>query len=77
MASVKITMKAARINKGYTQEQAAALLGISTQTLVNYEKGKTSPKYHTSKKMALVYGIPLDMLDFSVRKSSPKSNKGE
>ncbi len=76
MENFKLTMKAARINKGYTQDEAAELLGISVATLVNYEKGKTSPKYHTSKKMAAIYGAPFDMLDFGVPKSSSKTNKG-
>lgn len=38
-----ITMRAARLNAGYTQGQAAKALGVSTPTMVNWEKGKTSP----------------------------------
>ena len=75
MQNFKISMKAARINKGYSQDKAAFLLGISKATLVNYEKGYTAPKLKVAKMMATLYGIPFDMLDFSVRKSSVKSNK--
>lgn len=38
-----ITMKAARLNAGYTQEQAAKKLGVNKCTLVNWESGKTAP----------------------------------
>lgn len=39
-----ITLKAARVNKGLTQREAAKTLGISESTLFGYEKGKT--KWH-------------------------------
>ena len=34
-----ITLRAARVNKNLTQEEAAAALKIATKTLWNYEKG--------------------------------------
>ena len=36
-----MTLKAARINRNLTQEEAAKMLEISTETLANYEQGKT------------------------------------
>ena len=34
----KITLKAARVNAGLTQKEAAKKIGISYQTLSDYEK---------------------------------------
>ena len=46
-----ITLKAARINKGYNQKTAAKMLGISEWTLSNYERGLSYPDIPTLKKI--------------------------
>ena len=38
-----ITLKSARVNKGLTQVKAAKLIGITPDTLSNYERGKSYP----------------------------------
>lgn len=53
-----ITLKAARINAGYTQENAAKKLGISVYTLANYEKGITFPDIPVLKRIEHLYKIP-------------------
>lgn len=40
----KISMAAARVNAGYTQEGIAEQLGISRQTYAAWESGKTDMK---------------------------------
>lgn len=40
---MKITLKALRVNAGYTIEKASEALGISTVTLRSYETKKTIP----------------------------------
>lgn len=52
-----ITLKAARVNKSLTQAQAAKLLGISKDSLWNYENGRSFPNVPVIKKMEEVYGI--------------------
>lgn len=52
-----ITLKAARVNKNYTQKKAAEMLGISQSTLMNYEQGKTFPPQPTIQKMETLYGV--------------------
>lgn len=37
---VKITLEAARVNKGLTQEQLAEKMGVSRQTVFDWENGK-------------------------------------
>lgn len=60
----EITLKGARANKGYTQEKAAQLIGVTVDTLRNYEKGKSFPDVPIIKKIEDVYGIPYSQLKF-------------
>lgn len=41
--SVAMTLKQIRELKGYTQEEAAKEIGVSKDTLGNYERGKSYP----------------------------------
>ena len=59
-----MTLKAARVNAGLTQKKAAEMLGISEYTLINYEKGKSSPDVHVLKKIESLYGIPYHRIIF-------------
>jgi len=61
---VSITLKSARVNKNYTQEQAAKLIGITVDTLSNYERGKSFPDVPVIKRIEDVYGIPYSGLNF-------------
>lgn len=38
-----ITLKSARVNVNMTQAEAAKLIGITVDTLSNYERGKSYP----------------------------------
>lgn len=60
-----ITIKAARVNVGLTQEQAAKELGKTRATLANYESGRTSPDMKTAQKLAELYKTTVDELTFS------------
>lgn len=59
-----ITIKAARVNKNLTQVQAAELLGISADSLWNYENGRSFPNIKIVQKMVELYGISYDNLIF-------------
>lgn len=59
-----ITLKAARMNKGYDQNAAAELIGISPDTLSNYERGKTFPDVPIIKKIEEVYEVKYDDINF-------------
>lgn len=61
---MELSMKAARINAGYTQKIAAKLLNISKTTLSNYENYKTIPDVRTSVEMAKLYRQPVDNIIF-------------
>ena len=62
----KITCKAARINAGYTQEEAAKELGVATSTLRNWENGKSYPKQPAIEKMCTLYNRSYDSINFNV-----------
>lgn len=61
---MKLTLKALRINKGYTQEQAANLIGVSVETLAKYEKGITYPDIPILKNIEEVYETTYDNINF-------------
>ena len=61
---MKITLKAARVNKGLTQEDVARELKKSKTTIVNYENGKSTPDIETGKALAMLYGCSVDDLIF-------------
>lgn len=48
----------ARLSTGMSQERAAELLGLSVESLKQYEGGKTVPKDETVAKMVEVYSCP-------------------
>ena len=60
-----ITIRAARVNVGLTQEKASKELGITRATLASYEAGKTSPDIEMGKKIAALYKTTIEELIFS------------
>ena len=60
----KITLAAARVNAGFSQEEAAIKLNISKETLSNYERGKSVPNWDMVKKIEDVYDFPTDFIFF-------------
>lgn len=48
---MKLKLKAKRVEKGFTQEELAKALGISTATLNRYEKGHTEMTESTINKV--------------------------
>ena len=60
----QITLKAARVNAGLTQKQAAEALGVKKGTILNYEKYRTKPDIEMAKKIAVLYGCTVDDIIF-------------
>lgn len=60
MDTLQISLAAARVNAGFTQTDVAAKMGISKQTIVNWEKGKIIPKPAQMEMMCKIYNISLD-----------------
>lgn len=64
-------IKNARIEAKLTQEQVAEVLGVSRQTISNWENGKTYPDIVSVIKMSDLYQISLDLL---LKEEQPMSN---
>ncbi len=54
---MKITLKAARVNAGLYQDEAAKKLDITRATLSNYENEKTAIPAKTFMKMLKLYRV--------------------
>ena len=61
---MKLSLKTAREIKGLKQAEAAELIGVSTDTLGNYERGKSYPDIPVLRKIEEVYGVSYDRLIF-------------
>lgn len=61
---VKISIRAARVNAGYSQKEAADYLGVSNKTLGNWEKGITFPPADKIPAICELYGVSYDNLNF-------------
>ena len=51
----KVSLKTARELRGYKQAEAAKMIGVSTDTLGNYERGKSYPDIPVLRKIEEVY----------------------
>lgn len=60
-----MTLKAARVNKNLTQKQAAGELGVTSETVRSWEKGKTFPNTEQVRKIEEVYGLTYAEIDFT------------
>lgn len=65
MSDLKITPAAARVNAGLTQRDVAEKMGVSTNTVINWENGKTLPSVSMAWRLSELYGIPLDNIFFA------------
>lgn len=59
-----LTLKAARVNRGLTQKEAAKMLGIAVDTLINYEAGKTFPDVPMITRIEKLYGLTYNEINF-------------
>lgn len=60
----KVTLKTARELKKLKQGEAAKLIGVSVDTLGNYERGKSYPDIPVLRKIEEVYQVPYDRIIF-------------
>lgn len=60
MEKLQISLAAARVNAGMTQEDVARKMHISKNTVLNWEKGKISPGIPEIEMLCKLYNIPKD-----------------
>lgn len=59
-----ITLKAARINRNLTQSEAGARIGVTEDTISNWERGKSFPNVPQLKRIEEVYQVSYNDLIF-------------
>ncbi len=67
MTFPKISLAAARVNAGYSQDVAAKALGVCRETLIRYESGDSVPTWDKVKQIEKLYQFPADYIFFGKR----------
>ena len=57
---MKVTLKAARVNAGYTQDQVCSTIKVAKSTLISWEQEKTFPTVIQLNKLCNLYGCKMD-----------------
>lgn len=55
-----ISIKAARVNAGYTQAEVAERINKTKNTIASYESYATYPDIKTAQALAEIFGMPFD-----------------
>lgn len=55
----KLSLKAARVNTGLTQEEAAQAINVTGKTLINWEKGVTHPTVDKLLRLCSPYDVQI------------------
>ena len=75
-------LKYLRNSTQYTQKQLADYLGLSANTICDWEKGRSEPSIATIRKLAAFFDVPADYLlgledDFGARTATTAAPMGE
>lgn len=63
---MRITIKAARVNKGLTQSDVGRELNVTKKTVGSWEKGKTMPKLELIDPLCNLLGVKYDDIQWRV-----------
>lgn len=55
-----LSLRAARVNAGYTQKRAAELIGVNVSTLIKWENGVTYPTVIFFKRLCGLYSVSVN-----------------
>lgn len=55
----KISIKGARIEKGMTQKEVGDVMGVTPETISNWERNITSPSALQLMRLCKIYGVEL------------------
>ena len=69
--------KTYRLKRGYSQKEAADLIGVKSYQLANYETGRSEPSIQILKKMSKAYRVSIDKLVGNFGYSSKAEEKKE
>ena len=57
-----ISLKAARVNAGLSQDDAAKALGVSNATICSWEREKSYPDVMQFERLCNIYSAPTDQI---------------
>lgn len=60
----KWSLKALRVNAGYTQKTACKKIGVTQKTLSSWENGLTYPNQKQIEQICSVYNVAYDRINF-------------
>lgn len=56
---MRISIKGARVERSLTQAQAAAKMGVTKETIGNWERGITAPTVPQLIELCKIYGVEM------------------
>lgn len=62
-----LSMKAARVEKGYTQEALAEKLGVTKRTYIAWENGEVQVKPYVIYSMAYLFNMESDKIRVPIK----------
>ena len=62
--SIRISLKAARVNANLTMDAVCAALNVSKTTVFNWENGNSLPDADMALKLSALYKLPLENINF-------------
>lgn len=63
---MRISLKSARVNKGFTQENVAKALQVNKKTVSSWENGKTMPNAKMIEPLCALLGVSYDTIKWKV-----------
>lgn len=60
--NLQISLAAARVNAGLTQEDVAKHMKVGKQTIVSWEKGRSEPSVTQALELSKLYRMPIDCI---------------
>lgn len=72
--SIQISLEAARVNANMTQQDVAEKMGVSRQTIVNWEKGRVAPGIPEIEMLSRLYSMPQDFFIIPVNSTKCRAN---
>lgn len=62
LAFFKVSLASARVNAGLSQCELAEILGVTKNTICNWEAGKTTPDYNQVRRISELSKIPINYI---------------
>jgi transcriptional regulator with XRE-family HTH domain len=57
------TIRELRTERGWSQQDLAVKLGVTSSTVYNWERGKFEPTASKFKALALAFSVPMEAID--------------